>query len=88
MLLLSAVVSLVLFAMRGAVVHDAPQSASVIAWVLRRTPYRRDTELAAAASLVVIRTINPPPSVTAADFDAPTLTFSVLESFLDFFLRV
>jgi hypothetical protein len=87
-LLLIAVVSLAPLAVRGAVVHDPPQGAGVVAWILRGTPYAGDTKLAAAAFLVVVRAINSPPSVTAADFDAPALPFGVPEGFLDLFLRM
>ncbi|HBO1232189.1 TPA: hypothetical protein L4E84_001466 [Pseudomonas aeruginosa] len=87
-LLLGIVISPALLAMRGAVVHDTPQGAGVVARVLRRTPYRRDAKLAAAAFLVVVRTVNPPPGVAAADFYAPALPFGVSESFLDLFFRI
>jgi hypothetical protein len=87
-LLLGIVISLALLAMRAAVVHNPPQGTGVITGVLWRTPYRRDAELAAAALLVVVWTINSPPSVAAADFDAPALFFGVLECFLDLLLRM
>jgi hypothetical protein len=87
-LLLGTIVSLLLLAMRSAIVHDAPQGASVVAGILRRTPYTDDAELAAAALLVVVRTINPPPSVAAADYHAPALPLGVPESFLDLLLRM
>jgi hypothetical protein len=87
-LLLGIVTSLALLAMRGAVVHDTPQSAGVVAGVLWRTPNRRDAELAAAAFLVVVWAVNPPPGMAAAYFDAPTLPFGMSESFLNIFLRM
>ncbi|MCL1960577.1 MAG: hypothetical protein FWG56_02085, partial [Desulfovibrionaceae bacterium] len=77
-----------LLAARGAVVHDAPQGPRVVAGVLRRAPYAGDAKLAAAAFLIVVRTINAPPSMAAADFNAPAQPFGVPESFLDFFLRM
>ena len=88
MLLLSAIASLMCLAVRGAVVHDAPQGACVVTGALRRTPYAGDTEFATAAFLIVVRTINPPPSVAATNFDAPTLPFGVLERVLYLFLCV
>src|SRR5450830_1354271 len=88
LLLLCAAFSLALLAIRHTVVHDAPQGACVVAWVLRRAPYAGDTELAAATLLVVVRTINPSPSMAAADFDAPALPFGVPESFFNLFLRM
>jgi len=87
-LLLGTAFSLALLAMRGAVVHDTPQSACVVARVLRRAPYAGDAELAAATLLIVVWAINPPPGVAATDFDAPTLPFGVPESFLDLLLRM
>jgi hypothetical protein len=87
-LLLGIIVSLALLAVRGAVVHDTPQGARVVAGILRRAPYAGDAELAAAAFLIVVRAIHPPPGVAAADFDAPALPFGVPESFLDLFLRM
>jgi hypothetical protein len=87
-LLLGTVVNVTLLAMRGAVVHDAPQGAGVVAGVLRRAPYTGDAELAAAAFLVVVRAIHPSPGVATADFDSPALPFGVPESFVDLFLRV
>jgi hypothetical protein len=87
-LLLGIVTSLSLLPMRAAVVHDTPQGPGVVAGVLRCTPYRRDAKLAAAALLVVVRTVNSPPSMATADFDTPAMPFSVPESFLDLFLRM
>jgi len=87
-LLLGTIFSLVLLAVRGAVVHDAPQGASMVAGVLRCAPHAGDAELAAAAFLIVIRAINPSPRVAAADFNAPALPFGMPESFLNFLLRV
>jgi len=82
------IVSLLLLAMRGAVVHDAPQGAGVVAGAPRRAPDAGDAELAAAAFLVVVWAVNPPPCVTAADFDTSAMPFGVPDSFLDLFLRV
>jgi hypothetical protein len=87
-LLLGIVVSLAQPAVRGAVVHDAPQGAGVVAGVLRRAPYTGNAELAAPAFLIVVWAVNPPPGMAAADFDAPTLPFGVPECFLDLFLRM
>jgi hypothetical protein len=78
-LLLDVVSGFLLLPVLSAVVNDTPQGACVAAGVLRRTPYRRNTELGATALLVVVRTIDPPPSVATADFDAPALSFGVLE---------
>ncbi|BAP88015.1 1,4-alpha-glucan branching enzyme GlgB [Burkholderiales bacterium GJ-E10] len=75
-------------AMCGAVVHDSPQGARMVARILRRAPYAGDAELAAATFLIVVRTINAPPSVTATDFDAPTVRFGMPKRFLDLFLRM
>jgi hypothetical protein len=75
-------------AVRHAAIDNTPQCATMIARILRRTPDAGDTKLATATLRVVVRTINPPPRMTATDFDAPTLRFSVTECFLDFFLRM
>ena len=88
MLLLGDAVILAPPAMRGAVVHDSPQGAGMITWILRRAPNAGDAELAAATFFIVVRAINPPPGVAASDFDAPTMLFGVPQSFLDLFLRM
>jgi hypothetical protein len=60
----------------------------VIAGIFRRAPYADDAELAAAAFLIVIRAVHPPPGVAAADFNVPALSFGVPESVLDLLLRM
>jgi len=87
-LLLGIVGCPLLLAVRRAVVHDAPQGARMVARVLGRTPHARDAELAAATLRVVVRTINTPPGVAAADFHAPALPFGVTKRVLDLSLWV
>jgi len=87
-LLRGTIVSVALRPVCSAVIHDAPQGARVVARIFRRAPYAGDAELAAATFFIVVRAIHPPPSVAAADFDAPALPFGVPESFLDLFLRM
>jgi len=60
----------------------------MVAGILRRTPHAGDAELAAATFLVVIGTVDPPPGVTAANFDAPPLPFGMFKRFFDLFLRM
>ena len=50
--------------------------------------YRGDAELAAAARLIVVWTISPPPGVTATNVYTPPLPFGIPKRFFDFFLRV
>src|SRR5690606_25415929 len=87
-LLLCAVGSLLRLTVRGAVIHDATQGACVVTRALRRAPHAGDAELAATTLLVVVGTVDPPPGMTAANFDAPPLPFGMLERFFDLFLRM
>ncbi|RLM14211.1 hypothetical protein BIY27_08250 [Gibbsiella quercinecans] len=60
----------------------------MVAWILRRAPDAGDAKLSATTLLVMVRTIDFPPGVTAADFNSPALLFSVSERFLNLFFRM
>jgi hypothetical protein len=76
------------FRVRGAVVDNPLQRITVITGTPRRTPDGGNAKLTTTTLFVVVRTVDFPPCMTSAYYDTPAIGFSVLERFLDFFLRV
>ncbi|WP_181592157.1 hypothetical protein [Mesorhizobium atlanticum] len=74
--------------MRRAVIDKALQLLCFVPSVLRRAPNADDAEFAATTLVIVIWAKHLAPSVTATQFDAPSLRFGMLECGLDFLLWV
>ena len=69
-------------------VYNSAQGARMIGGVLRRAPHAHDAKIAAAAFLIVVRTIQFAPSVTATHLKPPAVPLDILQGFLDVPLRV
>src|SRR5690242_2641039 len=75
----SCIVGFPLGFLSHAVVYNSTQLPRMVAWAFGRTPDTGDAKLAAAASLIVVWTKYPAPSMGAAFLDRPAMLLGVLD---------